>query len=348
MPIYKRHFKTGVKWCVYVRLPNGKRYRKVIGTKKKAEQIQKKLESEVIEGKWEIRDKDEISFKDLLERYLEYMQANKAKSTVYCDTYRIKAHLLPYFGDTPIQFITAQMIDDYKSMRINADASPNTVNHELVNLSHMLRMAVRWKYIDRNVVSDVERMKIAKKSPRYLSQDEVCRLLEAARESYIYPLIVTALHTGMRKGELLNLTWSDINFDQRMITIQSRSDWHTKNYKPRSWFLTPVLYEVLKDHRQFHIESGIENDYVFTYNGNRIKTDIPESLRTVVTKAGLKGVTLHTLRHTFASQLVMAGVPLRDVQELMGHQSFQTTLQYAHLSEEHVKKQVLKLPFANG
>ncbi|MCX6113020.1 MAG: hypothetical protein NTY22_07060, partial [Proteobacteria bacterium] len=86
-------------------------------------------------------------------------------------------------------------------MRINEDASPNTVNHELVNLSHMLRMAVRWKYIDRNIVSDVERMKIARISPRYLSEDEVCRLLGAAKESYIYPLIVTALHTGMRKGE---------------------------------------------------------------------------------------------------------------------------------------------------
>ena len=105
---------------------------------------------------------------------------------------------------------------------------------------------------------------------------------------------------------------------------------------------------MLTAHRQFHLESGIQNDYVFTYNGNHIKTDIPESLRTVMKKAELKGVTLHTLRHTFASQLVMAGVPLRDVQELMGHQSFETTLQYAHLSEEHVKKQVLKLPFANG
>jgi len=233
MPIYKRHFKTGDKWCVYVRLPNGKRYRRVIGAKKQAEQIQKKLESEIVEGKWDIREKDEMSFSDFLKRYFEYIQANKAKTTVYCDTYRIKAHLLPYFSDIPIQLITARMVDDYKSMRIDEGASPNTVNHELVNLSHMLRMAVRWKYIDRNVVSDVERLKIAKKSPRFLSQDEVRRLIEASKESYIYPLIMTALHTGMRKSELLNLKWTDIDFDQRMITIQSRSDWHTKNYKPK-------------------------------------------------------------------------------------------------------------------
>ena len=105
---------------------------------------------------------------------------------------------------------------------------------------------------------------------------------------------------------------------------------------------------MLKVHRQLHLEHRIQNDYVFTYQGNRIKTDICVSLGTVMKKAGLTDVTLHTLRHTFASQLVMAGVALKEVQELMGHQSFETTLQYVHLSEDHVKRQVLKLPFANG
>ena len=100
-------------------------------------------------------------------------------------------------------------------------------------------------------------------------------------------------------------------------------------------------------HRQ-QLEMGIQSGYVFTYRGERIRAGIKKSFITVLRDAGLEGVTLHTLRHTFASQLVMAGVPLKDVQELMGHQSFETTLQYAHLSEEHVKRQVLKLPFANG
>jgi len=97
-----------------------------------------------------------------------------------------------------------------------------------------------------------------------------------------------------------------------------------------------------------HIELGIDNDYVFTYQGNRIRWGNDKSLKNVLDKAGLANVSMHTLRHTFASQLVMAGVPLRDVQELMGHRSYETTLQYAHLSEEHSKRQVLKFPFANG
>jgi site-specific recombinase XerD len=112
--------------------------------------------------------------------------------------------------------------------------------------------------------------------------------------------------------------------------------------------LTPTLYEVLKDHRRLHLELGIQSGYVFTYQGKRIKNNIKTSLRRVLRAAKLEDVTLHTLRHTFASQLVMAGVPLRGVQELMGHQSFEAKLRYAHLTEDHIKKQVLKLPFAIG
>ncbi len=130
--------------------------------------------------------------------------------------------------------------------------------------------------------------------------------------------------------------------------IQSKVDWHTKNYKVRAIQLTPVLYNVLMEHRKLHLELGTKSDYVFTYQGHKIKSNIKRSLKTVLKKAGLENVTLHTLRHTFASQLVMVGVSLKEVQELMGHQSFETTLQYAHLSEDHVKRQVLKLPFAKG
>ena len=132
------------------------------------------------------------------------------------------------------------------------------------------------------------------------------------------------------------------------MTVQSKDDWHTKNYKSRTLQLTPALYEVLKDHRKLHLELGVRNEYVFTYNGQKLKSNIKRSLTRVMKEAHLEGVTLHALRHTFASQLVMAGVSLKEVQELMGHQSFETTLQYVHLSEDHVKKQVLRLPFANG
>jgi integrase len=131
------------------------------------------------------------------------------------------------------------------------------------------------------------------------------------------------------------------------IMIQAKEDWHTKNYRSRIINMTPVLYDILREHREQYISDSVQCEYVFTYNGQRLRSNIKRSLIRVMNDAGLKGVTLHTLRHTFASQLAMAGVSLRDVQELMGHRSYETTLQYAHLSQDHVKQQVMKLPFAH-
>ena len=150
--------------------------------------------------------------------------------------------------------------------------------------------------------------------------------MKAAEETYIYPITVTALHTGMRRSELLNLKWADIDFGRHTVTVQAKEDWHTKNYKSRTLQLTPILYDVLEGHKEMQAMLGVKSEYIFTFKGRRIKSGIDTSLRNVVKKAGLSNVTLHTLRHTFASQLVMAGVPLRDVQELMGHRSFETTL----------------------
>ncbi len=348
MAIRKIENKRSIKWFVDLVLPNGKRFRKVVGSKKQAEQVQRNMIKEMIEGNWGIREKKEISFSGLIDQYLEYAEINKARSTYKTDFYRIKAHLLPYFNDIRVLMITTQMIDDYKSMRSKQGVSPKTINNELVNLSHILKMAIRWGYLDRNVVSDVEKMKMVRNNPKYLSESEIERLVESARDSYVYPLLVTALHTGMRKSELFNLKWADIDFEQCSITIQSKDDWHTKNYKARVLQMTPVLYETLKEHRIFQLELGYKSEYVFTYEGNRINASIAKSLKRVVDKAGLKGVTLHTLRHTFASQLVLAGVSLREVQELLGHQSYETTLKYAHLSEDHVKKQVLKLSYGRN
>ena len=337
--------KRGKRWFVDVYLRDGKRYRKIVGTKKQADEAERRKINEIAEGKWALRDKD-MTFSELLPEYFEYSKASKAKSTYSNDKYRIEAHLLPYFGDTSLKEIAPQMLDKYKAKRVREEASNNTVNHELVCLSHIMKMAIRWRHIEHNPVSSVEKMRVPKRPPRFLSLEEIDRLLEASRESHIYPILMTALHTGLRKSELLNLRWSDIDFDQCTITVQPKEDWNTKNYKSRTISLTPVLYETLKEHWKQRSRPGIKSDYVFTYQGERIKRGIRDSLRTAVAKAGLQNVTLHILRHTFASQLAIAGVPLRYVQELMGHQSFQTTLQYAHLSEEHVKKQVLRLPFA--
>jgi len=347
LSVRKRNTGIGIRWYVDILLPNGKRYRKVVGSKKQADQVHKKIESEIVSGKWELRESEEIRFCDLVDEYLDYAVGNKAKSTYEIDRYRINAHLLPYFGDIPVKEITIHMVDRYKTMRIKDEASPSTINNELANLSHIFKMAIRWRYAEKNPVSQVDKMKLVKNPPRFLDEKEIKILIDAAEGSHIQPIIITAVHTGMRKSELLNLYWSDIDFDQQTITVQSKDDWHTKNYKARVLKLTPVLAKVLRRHEDLQESLGYLSKYVFTYEGRRIRWGVDVGFNNIKRKVGLDDITMHTLRHTFASQLVMVGVPLRYIQELMGHQSFETTLQYAHLSEEHVKSQVLRLPFAD-
>lgn len=341
MPVAKRQNKKGVVWSVDVRI-NGRRIRRTVGTKREAEIIEARIKADARAERWELKKPEDLLFSDVVERYLGYTELNKARSTYRNDKYRIEANLVPFFGDMFLRSIEYEDVEAYKAMRLEL-VSQNTVNHELTNLSHMLRMAIKWGYAERNIMASVERFKLTRTTPGYLSEGEVGKLLDAAEGTYIYPILVTALHTGMRRAELFNLQWPDVDFSQSTITIQGKADWHTKNYKARTMQMTPVLESTLHElWRQ-----GPRAEYVFHNNGKR-RSYVDGTLRSVCKHAGLEGVTLHTLRHTFASHLVLAGVTLREVQELMGHQSYETTLRYAHLSQEHVKKQVMRLKYAGS
>jgi hypothetical protein len=190
--VYRRKYKNRYKWYVCLILPDGSKFRKVVGTKKEAEKVEQKLRSEIVAGKWELWERQEILFDGLVEEYLEYAENSKSRSAYTCDKSRILGHLLPYFDKMPVNRITAQMVDSYKSMRMKQKAAPKTIVLELSNLSHMLKMAVRWRYVDKNVAEMVEKPKLVKNSPRFLTQYEIKRLIEAAQGSHIYPLIVTA------------------------------------------------------------------------------------------------------------------------------------------------------------
>ena len=140
--------KRGKTWSVDVYFPNGERYRKTVGKKKEAQEEEKRLIAEIVMGTWALRDKD-MTFSELLDEYFEYSEASKAESTHTNDKYRIEAHLEPYFGEYILRDITPKMIDTYKKMRVRErtpdnKVSNNTVNHELICLSHIFRMAVRW------------------------------------------------------------------------------------------------------------------------------------------------------------------------------------------------------------
>jgi integrase len=217
----------------------------------------------------------------------------------------------------------------------------------------MMKIAARLGYNVSYAIRDVERPKVPEQEPRFLSEEEIETVLQAAirlgkknkRYAHLYPIIHIALQTGMRKQGLFNYKWTDNDFKNRTVKIVSKEDWHTKNYRVRYIGMTDALLEVLEEVRQYQKENSYESEYVLTYRGNKLIDKIDRGLQRLAEEAGAPDLNLHVLRHTFASHLVMNGVDLREVQELLGHQDYSTTLRYAHLAPGHVKDRVKALPY---
>ncbi|MDA1191174.1 MAG: tyrosine-type recombinase/integrase [Candidatus Poribacteria bacterium] len=289
-------------------------------------------------------DVENITFRRfMVEHYLDWSQRNKASGTFEMERYVINARLIPFFGKTNLTDIDLRAVERYKAHRQKDGVTSRTINRETTLLSVAFKLAVQLGYARANPVKDAPKLRESRRPPRFLTQNEVERLLAAARETYLFPLVVTAVYTGMRKSELFNLRWEDVDFERNTVTIQPKPDWHPKNYEYRVLEMARPLREVLLAHRRI-----AENEYVFTYGGRRLTSNVQRTWNRIVRDANLSEVTLHTLRHTFASHLAMQGVPLMHIQQLMGHNDYDTTLVYAHLSTESHKGQVHKLPFDGG
>jgi len=334
--------QKGKKYFVDYRI-NGKRMRKFVGPSKKiAELYLKDIEVKVAKGElgFETKDKD---LRKLFEDYLSYSKTNHSPAT--CKRYKaIIDNFTRFLSDYPfiakISHIGPKTFEDYKRFRTDDEMENKTINIELQTLRAMFNLAKTWGYTKENPTDGVKKMKITNHiTPRFLSDEECKKLLETCNE-WEYPIFYTFLNTGMRKSELLNLEWSDVDLDRKKLKIQTKDDWSPKT-----------------DEREIPINEGLLNTlkrlnkkgpYVFhdskghKFENNRLR----KRLMSLTKRCSFSDVTkLHTLRHTFASHLVMKGVDLPTVSKLMGHADIETTMIYAHLADKHIDKAVEKLEF---
>ena len=343
-------FKNDAWWIDY-RDHKGKRHRQKVGPKKKAEETLIRIRSKVLTGEFvdpeeeKRREKQNPLFRDYANEYLEWSKANKARRSYERDITSIKVHLLGVFAGLRLEGITRKMVEDYKTRRKDRDgANVATVNRELCCLKSMLRKATEWGYVGENITAGIKQFRERPKTPRHLEKEEVARLLEECLP-HIYAFVATAVYTGLRRSELLHLEWSDVDFKKRTITVRNKDDWHTKNYENRTIPMNDALYEALREHPR-HFSSP----YVFCNPDNEGKPlqDFRCSFETACKRAGLGHVVFHSLRHTFASHLVMSGVDLTTVQRLLGHKDIKTTMRYSHLAPDHLKGAVERLDFSSG
>jgi len=236
----------------------------------------------------------------------------------------------------------------HKTMtRINKDTgerykdaiSPASVNRYMFALSKACTLAVNeWEWMDENPFHKIKKFTETRGRVRFLSDDERQALLNACQESSykpLYAIVVLALSTGARKGEIMKLKWQDIDFERRQIVLHE-----TKNKERRVIPLTGHAYDLIRDHKKIQ---RIDTDFVFP----SIKGDKPYEIKkpwlAAIDRAGIKDFRFHDLRHSAASYLAMNGASLAEIAEVLGHKTLQMVKRYAHLSEAHTSAVVSKM-----
>jgi len=335
--------QKGNRYYVDYRL-DGKRIRKNVSTSKKiAELYLKDLELKIAKGESDFFKKDEVLEK-LFTDYLKYSKTNHSPSTqkryrAIIDNFNRFISSYPYI--TKISQLNPKLLEDYKAFRVEEEASNKTINMELKTIRAILALAKTWGYTKDNPTDGVRFMKITNHiAPRFFTEAECKKLLTTCNE-WEYPIFYTLLNTGMRKSELLNLEWDDIDFNRKKIKLRVKDDWSPKTSE-RQIPINESLVGVLKE-----LETKKKGRYVFHDKGQQIENNrLRKRLMSLTKRCGFPDATkLHTLRHTFASHLVMKGVDLPTVKKLMGHSDIQTTMIYSHLADEHVDRAVEKLEF---
>ena len=322
---------------------NGLTYFKSSGTNLKME-ARANFERWVIELKEQIRTgepvKDTVkepardyTFSKLADKYLEFIYG-RLKS--FYDTSLFVKTLVNRFKDSKLNDFSMQDLELLQSDWINQSFSIAYANRLTAILKRMFTKAYDWEMIDEDVLKRVRKVKQLKgetKRLRYLSEDEAERLIFNCGE-HLKSIVATALNTGMRKSEILRLTWDRVDLKNRIILLDK-----TKNGERREIPINQTLYNTLSV-----LTRHIKCDYVF-YNPATIKPyyDIKKSFTAALKKSHILDFRFHDLRHTFASWLVMKGIDLTTVRELLGHKDVKMTLRYSHLAASHIQNAVKAL-----
>jgi site-specific recombinase XerD len=327
-------FKRGEHWWIDYYY-QGRRIRESTGTtsKKRAEKLLAKRQAEVFEGRFAFTPKVSApTFDAFASAYLEeFSKHNKKRSSFRRDTGIVK-NLTLFFSTKRLDAITPMLIEHYKNRRRESDVAPATVNRELACLKHMFTIAHRDHLVIENPVKQVRLFRVDNEITNVLSKEDEVKLLDSA-SPHLKRIIVCALDTGMRLGEILSLTWRQVDVSRGVIRVE-----HTKSGKPREIPISERLRTTLG-------RAGVHDEPVFVGPKGVGVSSVKTAMNAALRRAGLttKGYRFHDLRHTFATRLIEHGVDPFTVQELLGHQSITTTQRYAHPARKSKVEAIKKL-----
>lgn len=349
----QRISKKGISYFIDYAI-NRKRFRIAAGTNKKtATEIAQRTQAELSLGHFEIYTRSEkiISLRVLTKNFLSSKRNHIRESSLkryqnYLD--KFTEYMEKYFPAPSLNIIeiNSNYIDECfnylleEKITNNKMWEPKTVNGLRTILIQLFDYGFKQGFCTINPAKNTRIFRVTGSNVvEYFTDKELENIWDELDEYWVEPLKFI-VHTGLRKGEWINLKWENVNLngDNPHIIITSSGSWKTKTGESRVIPLNQTAQDILKKRKNNNSE------YVFTLkNGSKIHPDRPyHKLKTALKNLGLNG-DIHKLRHTFASKLVMKGRPLYDVQKLLGHGDIKTTMIYAHLSPDYLKDSVRQL-----
>ena len=360
--VFFRKTNRGKTWYVGYHV-DGKFVRKQIGRSKVlAEKAKGDIQAKIERGEAGLLKKD-YPIRKFFSEYLQRTKGRQSESyherndIVIRNFTRFLEQKFPHLNR--LLQLRPAVIEEYQRFRLSehtgnggSPVTKRTVNIEVSSLKTFLNQAAKWDLLSSNPLRGVEYLKEDdSRLIRALTEKEVGILLENAN-GWFRPVLVTAVLTGLREGELIHLEWKDVDLDGRMIRIGRKPGWLPKSsgrgIRERDVAISSELAEFLRDHKERN--TAYKDDWVFHgKEGRQLRPGLRKAFIRLTRKVGVTRVTqFHALRHTYATHLIKACKDLAVAQAQLGHADIRTTMKYSDMCAERKQKAVEMLDYGTG
>lgn len=322
MRLFRRKLKSGKLGNYYVEFDGGERRSLKTGDKTQAQRIYRKLRRKYLMKRVAIfPGSGHKTLGEYRKEFLEWSENNQPKSTFRANRLALKKLIHQAGENISISRITLKHLDLMITAERKKGLSTRSINNYIRHCRASLNKAVEWEYIKSNPLAGAKELPVSRKKPEFLTRDQVPRFIASISDLDLRRMVVAYLATGRRRSELARLAWKDLDLQKNRYKVT------VKGGKKQEYPINTIFRAVL-------LAIGKKEGRVFE-KWKHVDT-ISRRAKEALINAGFPNLSLHSLRHTYASLKVLEGRSLKEVQELLGHSEQRTTEIYAHIEDDHL------------